>query len=265
MTLGIIGGCGPAAGAYFYTRLIEMTDAREDSGHINVLLSGRADTPDRTAALLCGGPSPLYALTESARVLVQGGADLLILLCHTAHVYLPALRATVRVPILDMVDITLRGAAARGVCRLGVLCTAGTQAARLYDRAAEARGIAVVYPDAENGRALQEAIYTYFKQGRSDGGAAIRNAALSLIRKGCDGISLSCTELSLPVAHAPAKMHVWQAGERLAPIPVLDPFDLLLRRVISLFGKKIKAEEEMRCYAFGGSAAGAPRRPLAAR
>ncbi len=265
MTLGIIGGCGPAAGAYFYTRLIEMTDAREDSAHIDVLLSGRADTPDRTAALLYGGPSPVSALTESARTLADGGADLLVLLCHTAHAYLPVLRAAVRAPILDMVDITLRGAAARGVRRLGVLCTAGTRAAHLYDRAAPPHGIEVVYPDEDSGQALQEAIYTYLKQGRSDGGAAVRNAALSLLAAGCDGISLSCTELSLPAARAPVKMYVWQEGAKLVPIPVLDPFDLLLRRVIPLFGKKIKAEEEMSQYASWSPACGASRRPLAAR
>lgn len=265
MTLGIIGGCGPAAGAYFYTRLIEMTDAREDSGHMNVLLCGRADTPDRTAALLYGGPSPVPALTESARMLEGGGADLLVLLCHTAHAYLPALRAAVRVPILDMVDLTLRGAAARGVRRLGVLCTEGTRAARLYDRAAARHGIKVIYPTAESGQALQEAIYTYLKQGRSDGGAAIRNAAVSLLAAGCDGISLSCTELSLPIAHAPTNMYVWQGGKAPVSVPVLDPFDLLLRRVISLFGKKIKAEEEMSRYASWESAGVASRRQATAR
>ena len=265
MALGIVGGCGPAVGAYFYTRLIEMTDAREDGAHIDVLLAGRASTPDRTAALLYGGASPVPALCESVRALADGGADLLVLLCHTAHAYLPALRAATPVPILDMVDLTLRAASARGVRRLGVLCTEGTRAAALYETAADRYGITVVYPDTENERSLQETIYTYLKQGRSDGGAAIRNASLGLMALGCDGISLSCTELSLPAARAPAKMYAWQGSGCLRAIPVLDPLDLLLRHIIPAFGKKIKAEGEEKQNASWGSLGGIARRPLAAR
>ena len=264
MTLGIIGGCGPAAGAYFYTRLIEMTDAREDGEHIDVLLAGRASTPDRTAALLYGGQSPLPAIAESARALEGGGADLLVLLCHTAHAYLPALRSLVHIPFLDLVNLTAKAAAARGVRRLGVLCSAGTRHAHLYDRACAAQGIRAVYPDAASRAALQEEIYRALKGGRAEGGAALRNAASSAVFHGADGIALACTELSLPAACAPTHLSVWQAGQ-VANLPVLDPIDLLLRHIIPLFGRKIKAEEEMSQYASWYPAGGAVRRPLAAR
>ena len=52
MTLGVLGGLGPLAGAAFYRRLIERTDAALDAEHISVILSGNTQIPDRTAYLL---------------------------------------------------------------------------------------------------------------------------------------------------------------------------------------------------------------------
>ena len=47
--LGILGGLGPAASCYLYQMLIDHTPARKDQDHIDLVLSSRASTPDRTA------------------------------------------------------------------------------------------------------------------------------------------------------------------------------------------------------------------------
>ena len=50
--LGIIGGLGPMAGAYFMELLTSMTAARTDQEHIEAILYSRPAIPDRTAYLL---------------------------------------------------------------------------------------------------------------------------------------------------------------------------------------------------------------------
>lgn len=264
MVLGVLGGCGPAAGAHFYTRLIELTDATADREHIDVLLTGRATTPDRTAALTGGGVSPAACLVADAHFLAAGGADLLVLLCHTAHAYLSELRAAVRVPILDMVSLVVDTAAAQGITRLGILSTEGTRRARLYERAAAEYGMRILYPPAPAWEGVQTLIYGYLKQGRGDGGAALRTACAALAAGGCEGISLSCTELSLPAAGAPARLFRWSAPPgALCRLPLYDPIELLCRRVIPLCGKKLKAEKEDSPYAPWRFAVRPARRPPA--
>ena len=56
-TLGILGGLGPMAGVYFYEKVTALTKASCDQEHINVILAGLADTPDRTDFIL-GVPFP---------------------------------------------------------------------------------------------------------------------------------------------------------------------------------------------------------------
>ena len=46
--LGIIGGLGPMASAYFYQLITRHTKAVLDQDHIDIILSSRSSTPDRT-------------------------------------------------------------------------------------------------------------------------------------------------------------------------------------------------------------------------
>jgi aspartate racemase len=231
LTLGIIGGLGPLVGAHFLSLLFEMTDAVADADYPDLLLSSLSSTPDRTAYLLdARAPDPTPALLRAARSLSDGGADLLLLLCHTAHAFLPDLRARVSVPILDLVSLGVSAAAEAGVRRLGVLCSEGTVRARLYDAAAAFFGIQVLYPPPSVRRDLHAFIYHRLKSGSAGGEGALLAAALSLADGGAEGILLGCTELSLPAA----------TGAVSLPLPCLDPLYLLAFRAMVLCGKKIK-------------------------
>ncbi len=245
MTLGILGGCGPAAGAHFYSRLVALTKAEGDHGHVDVLLTGRASTPDRTAYLLDGGENPATYLAADAKILQNSGADLLVLLCHTAHAFLADIRAAVSIPVLDMVSLTVDYAAARGLTTLGILSTQGTHHARLYDRAAAPYGMHVMYPAPETRMLVQSCIYGFLKQGRQDGGAAIRTACADLGARGCPAVVLACTELSLPIAQPHAPLYYRRrAPIAFLPQALIDPLEILARRAITLCGKQVKEEEQ---------------------
>ncbi|MGW3832505.1 aspartate/glutamate racemase family protein, partial [Streptomyces microflavus] len=62
--LGILGGMGPLATADFYRRFVERTPADSDQTHLPVVMWADPAVPDRTAALLGEGPSPVPALVE---------------------------------------------------------------------------------------------------------------------------------------------------------------------------------------------------------
>ena len=232
MTLGIIGGCGPLVGAHFLQTLFSMTEAAGDCDYPDLLLASLSSTPDRTAHILDPlAPDPTPALLAAARTLVRGGADLLLLLCHTAHAYLPTLRAALSVPVLDLVSIGVSFAFRAGVRRLGVLSSEGSVKAGVFEMAAAPFGIEILYPRAACRAALSDLIYRRLKSGEDAGeGGALFTASDELRAAGADALLLGCTELSLPAA-APS--------EPLA-LPVIDPLVLLAHRALSLCGKKIK-------------------------
>ena len=86
--LGIIGGLGPMATAYFLERVTQMCDAKKDQEHIQIVLISNPAIPDRTKFLLGeSNNSPLPLIIKSAEQLRTMGAEVIAIPCITAHCY----------------------------------------------------------------------------------------------------------------------------------------------------------------------------------
>ena len=192
-TLGILGGMGPLAGAYFYSRVIAHTAADADRGHIPVLLLGDPRIPDRTAHLLGRGESPLRSLRNGIKMLEQMGAEVISIPCNTAHAYFTELDSTV--PILDMPSLAIKVLYKRGVYRLGLLSTRGTLRAGIYLRAASKMGMELIVPSQSDSELLDYYIHRE-KAGCSVPKENYMALGAALGEKGADAVLLGCTELS---------------------------------------------------------------------
>jgi len=86
-TVGILGGLGPEATARFFKLIIDNTAAKKDQEHLKIIILDNPSVPDRTAAILYHGPSPLPSLQDGLKFLEKAGADLAVIPCLTAHYY----------------------------------------------------------------------------------------------------------------------------------------------------------------------------------
>ncbi len=196
--LGVLGGLGPMSSVYFYEMLTVHTPAARDQDHLDVILSSRASTPDRTAYILGESEEDPFATMErDAEMLVQYGATLLAIPCNTAHYFYDRLARSLPVPILNMVRLTVRQARAEGCKRLGILATSGTVDSHTYQRMCKAEGLECVLPSAQSQQALMDIIYGQIKSGRRADMAAFTAIADELRAAGCGRAVLGCTELSL--------------------------------------------------------------------
>jgi aspartate racemase len=216
--IGVLGGMGPLATADFYTKLVRLTPARADQDHPRVIINSNPKIPDRTAGLHGEGPDPTPSLVATAQALERAGVDLIAIPCNSAHAYLPAIRRSVAVPVLDMMAEVAMVAAVL-IPRpgtVGVLATPGTIQARLYHRALASCGIDTMESTAVEEEEVMAAVLAV-KAGDLRGSvrARVREAALALIGRGAQAIVLGCTELPLVVS------------ARDLPVPVLDATEVL--------------------------------------
>ena len=196
--LGILGGLGPAASCYLYQMLIEHTPAARDQDHIDLVLSSRASTPDRTAFILGQSQEdPFDVMEQDGRSLVAYGATVLAIPCNTAHYFYDRLAAALPVPVLNMPELTVREAKAAGCRKLGVLATDGTLLAGTYQLMCERAGLAWAVPGKTAQAGVMSVIYDQIKQGRRADKALWQAAVDDLKAQGCDRAVLGCTELSL--------------------------------------------------------------------
>ncbi len=203
-TLGVLGGMGPAATAEFLRLLASCVPARTDQQHPRILLLSDPGVPERTSAILTGSDAPLPYLREGLLTLARWGADLLAVPCNTAHAFVDRFRGQLPVPLVHIVDATLREAMRRSPEGGWLAASTGTLVSGLYQRRAHALGYRLLVPDG----ATQVPIHdtgVLVKGNRVDAaGRRFLPAVQALWRCQDLPVVAACTEL--PIAYAAAAL-----------------------------------------------------------
>ena len=196
--LGVLGGLGPMSTFYFCELLTEHTQAFRDADHIDMLISSRASTPDRTDYILGRSTAnPLPGMKEEAARLVNAGANLLVIPCNTAHFFYDGLAEDCKVPILNIIRETVDYLHRCGIRRFGLLATEGTVSSGAYHKLCADYGMECLVPDADEQREISSIIYGEVKQNKPADFSAFLRVSSSLLSRGCESLVLGCTELSL--------------------------------------------------------------------
>lgn len=231
--VGMIGGLGPAATVDLYDKIVKATPAKIDQEHIKLVVEQNPQIPDRTACLLKGGEDPTLALFNCAKRLEEDDCDALIVPCNTAHAFLPYLERFIRIPFINMQQAALDEIKAKlgDKARIGLLATTGTVQTGIYGKKADAMGLPMFTPGAENQERVMAAIYgpKGAKAGFTDGVCRedLLAGAEELVREhGCNCLILGCTELPL-ILDESDDFEV--AG---AHVVVIDPTAALARKVV---------------------------------
>ncbi|NNG66005.1 aspartate/glutamate racemase family protein [Caldanaerobacter subterraneus] len=223
--VGILGGLGPMATVDLFRRIVEFTPAKVDQEHLRIIIDCNPQIPDRTKAILYGGPDPTPELIATAKNLVKAGADFIVIPCNTAHYFLDYLKREVDVPIINMIEETaryVRNNYPYAEC-VGLLATSGTIKSNLYHKAFKKFGISVLAGDEKK---TMEAIYG--EEGIKAGNLGekprrlLKEAAQELIRRGAQVIIAGCTEISLVL------------GEEDVSLPLVDPLTILAKVAVEL-------------------------------
>ena len=197
-TLGVLGGLGPMSSVYFYEMLTAHTRAERDQDHINILISSRADTPDRTDFITGrSSQNPLPVMSGEVDKLAAAGAEVIAIPCNTAHYFYDGIAKTAGIPIMNIIEETVAFCKYLGLSRVGVLATEGTVRSGAYRSALERAGIECVSCSEEDQATVTEIIYGAVKQGKEPDLDKFLAVADTLTAHGCERIILGCTELSL--------------------------------------------------------------------
>lgn len=198
-SVGILGGMGPEATVLLMQKIIAATPARDDADHIPLFVDQNPQVPSRIRHLIeRTGEDPGPVLAAMARRLQAAGAKALAMPCNTAHHYAPAIRAATRIPLIDMVQLSVTHAAhlAGQGGRIGILASPAVRQVGLFDAPCAAAGLTPVYaPDEPT---MLAAIRSLKAQGPTPAArAALAQASAQLLAQGATVQMIACTEFSL--------------------------------------------------------------------
>lgn len=202
--IGVLGGMGPAATVDFMTKLIRLGGPVREQDHVPLIVVSDPRVPDRVGPILHGtGESPVPAMREGVRRLERAGAGCIAIPCHTAHFWYDELASTTPLPVLHIVDAALEELRRLAVPPgpLGLLATAATLAAGLYQPRLAAAGYQPLVPDATVMAETVLPAIALVKQDRTGEAAPLLGRALDhLTTAGATRVLLACTELPLAAA-----------------------------------------------------------------
>ncbi len=217
LTLGVLGGMGPAATLEFLARLQAYTPAERDQDHIRVIVDINPKAPDRNVP----GSGAGNVLAEMAGALHGAGAEVLAMPCNTAHAHADLIQRASGLPLIDMIDLGAEAASQSGAIRAGVLGTKG--ALKLYREYLAARGMGLVSLPPERQEAFMVTLYR-IKAGDlgDDVTREMKGYAEELRKLGAEVLIAGCTEVPLVLEDEDVKLEL------------IDPGDLLARRCVAV-------------------------------
>ncbi len=224
LIVGIIGGMGPAATCLLFDRIINNTPARCDQEHLHIIINNDPSVPDRTAAILGKGTSPVSAIRRSADTLVTAGADLLMIPCMTSHAFIDEVRTHINARIISAIEEIsyYLNNEKREYRRIGVLATDGSLKAGVYEPIR--RFVDLVFLSSINQKLFMDAIYG--ESGIKTVGANIyaSNTLLTLVeelrKQGANAVIAGCTEVPVGLATVTPE------------VPIIDPIELLAKAAV---------------------------------
>ena len=216
--------CQQPVNRFRYTR---HEQASCDQDHIDMIISSRATTPDRTAFILGRSTDdPLPFMIEDAKRLETYGADAIVIPCNTAHYFIGEVRNAVKVPVPSIITETCAYLKRSGFKKAAILATEGTICSRSYQNELDSIGLGWAVPDAAGQAALMDIIYHDVKRGFIPGREKLDAVTEPLKKEGCDCAVLACTELSL-------------LSTRLSDDPFfVDSLEVLAECAVRMFGKE---------------------------
>ncbi len=230
--LGIIGGVGPLATAYFMETVIKKTPTTSDQDNIPMIVFNDPQIPDRTAYILDNDqPDPLPEMVKVARWLEDAGADYLAIPCNTAHYFYDAIVDAVNIPVLNIMRVTSRHIA-EGVdagATVGLMATDGTVRSGVFQGYFEQCGLTTVVPDEQDQAHVTHLIYDCVKANRPYDAREFLDVAERLHARGCDAVVVGCTELSVIYQDLLANPDVEVPGW------LTDSLDVLAERCVEVY------------------------------
>lgn len=199
--IGVIGGMGPYASAYFYKLLIKKSTedykAKNNDDYPEIVVDS-VPVPDFI--------SDTKRLSEAKKTLISRvkalnnfGCNTIAMACNTGHLLYQDLVKNSQVPFMSLIELVCLKAKDRGMKKVGLMATKTTIKTQIYHKVLKKEGIEVINPDNNFLKKQEEIIRYVIANGETKKFEGVLSGMTDMFIKdnNLDGVILGCTELPL--------------------------------------------------------------------
>jgi aspartate racemase len=194
--IGILAGMGPKSTGPFIDKVVEQCQE----------IYGAKHDMDFPPMMIYSCPTPFYmdrpinhadmerAIIEGAQKLESTGVDFIAMPCNTAHLYFHHIQHSISVPLLNMVDETIKEIP-KSSKRAALLATDATVQSGIYQEAFWKCGLDYVHKDSWQTDVNQ--MITNIKTGQIHDAATFWQKLCSELAEAADAVIIACTDLNV--------------------------------------------------------------------
>jgi len=221
-TIGVLGGMGPVTSANFYSEMIGYAQrkykAENDNDFPQIIINSLPlQGFDETGVL--DRQLVLNQLKKGNRMLENSGSDFIVMPCNTVHCFIDELREDANIPILSIIEETIKTVQEKEIEPVGILGSETTFQLKLYEKELKKKSISYITPGEEHFPAITGLILDVMGGSRSGN----RDKVLDIIRgmsQSSEGLILGCTELHSAIKQSDTTMTVFDSLLILAEVAV---------------------------------------------
>jgi aspartate racemase len=200
--IGLVGGTSWESSAVYYRLLNEGVKHRLGGSHSARIVLVSLDGGDLEEFMRHDQWDEVSSrLTDAARSLQAGGADMVLLCSNTTHQCADAVEAAITVPLVHIVDPTADAVKQANVRRVGLLGTRYTMERRFLRDRLEARGLEVIVPGEPDRTTIHDIQFNELVLGKllDSSKRTFIEVIGRLVDQGAKGVILGCTEFGMLV------------------------------------------------------------------
>ncbi len=192
--IGVIGGMGPESSALFYKLLIKECQKQyrisSDNKYPEIFIHSIPIEMNQDL-----NKNMLKLLLKSAKNLECIGADFIVIPCNSAHYFYENLEKEIKIPLLSMIEETIKKVNSENYKTIGLIGTKITMN-EVYNKYLNKYSIKKIVPDSQNkiiGLISDISINKNILKCKKE----LLKIIYDLKGKGAEAVILGCTELSL--------------------------------------------------------------------
>ncbi|MBN1222772.1 MAG: aspartate/glutamate racemase family protein [Candidatus Aminicenantes bacterium] len=202
-TIGLIGGMSWESSLEYYRICNETVKQRLGGFHSAKCLMYSVDFQEIEEKQHKGDwKAATEIMVDAAQRVERAGADFIVICTNTMHKMAEDVAASIRIPLLHIVDVTAESIKGSGQNKVGLLGTRFTMEQDFYKgRLKEKYGIDVIIPPENERKTIHSILYSELCFGdiKEESKEKFREVIGNLEAGGAEGIILGCTEIPLIV------------------------------------------------------------------
>lgn len=199
-TIGLIGGMSWESTVEYYRLINEEIKVRMGGLHSAKCLLYSVDFGEIEPLMRMDKWDKIgETLINAAKILENGGADLILLCTNTMHKLYEQIQQEIKIQLLHIADATGEKVLQKNIKKVGLLGTRQTMEQDFLKSRIEHKGIQVLVPNEKDRELIHQVIFNELCLGKikEESKKKYKRIIEELISMGAEGIVLGCTEIPL--------------------------------------------------------------------